>query len=87
MYTVEYAESVIKQLRKLYPQTQRIIRNWIGKNLVGTVDPRIHGKPLKGDLAGVWRYRIGDYRLFASIEDDRLVIFLFEIGHRREVYR
>ncbi len=85
MYTVEYAESVIKQLKKLDPQTQRIIRNWIGKNLVGTVDPRIHGKPLKGELTGVWRYRIGDYRLFAAIEDDRLVIFLFEIGHRREM--
>jgi len=87
MYTVEYAESVIKQLKKLDPQTQRIIRNWIGKNLVGTVDPRIHGKPLKGELTVVWRYRIGDYRLFAAIEDDRLVIFLFEIGHRREIYR
>ncbi len=87
MYKVEYAESVIKQLKKLDPQTQRIIRNWIGKNLVGTVDPRIHGKPLKGELAGVWRYRIGDYRLFATIEDDRLLIFLFEIGHRREIYR
>ncbi len=87
MYTGEYAESVIKQLKKLDPQTQRIIRNWIGKNLVGTVDPRIHGKPLKGELAGVWRYRIGDYRLFATIEDDRLLIFLFEIGHRREIYR
>ncbi len=87
MYTVEYAESVIKQLKKLDPQTQRIIRNWIGKNLVGTVDPRIHGKPLKGELTGVWRYRIGDYRLFAAIEDDRLVIFFLEIGHRREIYR
>ena len=87
MYKIEYAESVIKQLKKLDPQTQRIIRNWIGKNLVGTVDPRIHGKPLKGDLAGVWRYRIGDYRLFATIEDDRLLIFLFEIGHHREIYR
>jgi len=47
----------------------------------------MHGKPLKGNLKGVWRYRVGDYRLFADIQDDKLVIFLFEVAHRKEIYK
>lgn len=87
MYEVEYSASFVRQLKKLDKQTQRIIVNWINKNLRGTIDPRIHGKPLKGNLSGVWRYRVGDYRLFAEIQNNRLIIFLFDVGHRREVYR
>ena len=87
MYEVIYSESVKKQLKKLDKQTARIIKNWIEKNLINTIDPRTKGKPLKGNLKGIWRYRVGDYRIFAIIEDDKLVIFLFDIGHRREVYK
>lgn len=87
MYEVIYSESVKKQLKKLDKQTARIIKNWIEKNLINTIDPRTKGKPLKGNLKGIWRYRVGDYRIFATIEDDRLVIFLFDIGHRKEVYK
>ena len=83
MYEVIYSESVKKQLKKLDKQTARIIKNWIEKNLINTIDPRTKGKPLKGNLKGIWRYRVGDYRIFAIIEDDKLVIFLFDIGHRR----
>ncbi|MDU1415405.1 MAG: type II toxin-antitoxin system RelE/ParE family toxin [Veillonella sp.] len=63
------------------------MKNWVVKNLVDCVDPRMHGKPLKGNLKGVWRYRVGDYRLFADIQDDKLVIFLFEVAHRKEIYK
>ena len=87
IYEVEYTESFVKRLKKLDKQTQRVIVNWITKHLKGSVDPRLYGKPLKGNLAGVWRYRVGDYRIFARIEDDKLVVFLFDIGHRREVYK
>ena len=57
------------------------------KNLVNTPDPRLHGKALKGNLKGIWRYRVGDYRLFASIEEDIITIRIFEIGHRRDIYK
>ena len=86
MYQVVFSARVVKELKKLDNQTARVIKNWITKNLVDTVDPRIHGKALKGNLTGIWRYRIGDYRLFAEIQDEKLVIFLFEVGHRRDVY-
>ena len=87
MYKVRFSDSALKQMEKLDKQALRVIKNWIVKHLVDTEDPRRHGRPLKGNLAGVWRYRVGDYRLFAEIKDDVLAIFIFEVGYRREVYK
>ena len=87
MYKVEFTESAVKQLKKLDKQTVRVIKNWVIKNLVNTPDPRLHGKALKGNLKGIWRYRVGDYRLFASIEEEIITISIFEIGHRRDIYK
>ena len=87
MYKVRFSDSALKQMENLDKQTLRVIKNWIVKNLVDTDDPRRHGRPLKGNLVGVWRYRVGDYRLFADIRDNVLTIFIFEVGHRREVYK
>lgn len=50
-------------------------------------DPRSRGKALTGNLAGVWRYRAGDYRILCDINDGRLVILVVEVAHRREVYK
>ena len=87
MYKVRFSDSALKQMEKLDKQTLRVIKNWIVKNLVDTDDPRRHGRSLKGNLVGVWRCRVGDYRLFADIKDNVLTIFIFEVGHRREVYK
>ena len=86
-YKVEYAPAAIKQIKKLDGSTRKLIRAWIEKNLVGCKDPRAHGKGLSGDKSGQWRYRIGDYRLLAIILDDRIVIQIFQVGHRRLVYK
>ena len=87
MYKIEFTENAVKELSKLDKQTLRVIKHWVTKNLVGTTDPRVHGKELTGNLKGIWRYRVGDYRIFARIEDDRLIIFIFEVGHRSTVYK
>lgn len=87
MYTVNFSESALKQLKKLDKQTARVIKNWIVKNLVDCSDPRQHGKALTGNLKGIWRYRVGDYRLFAEIKDEQVLIFIFDIAHLREIYR
>lgn len=86
-YDVEVSDRFKKEFRKLDGYTQKMIRGWINKTLVETNDPRIHGKALMGNLAGLWRYRIGDYRLIAEIKDDKLSILAISIGHRREIYR
>ncbi len=84
MYEVIFTDSALKELKKLDKPVVRVIKKVV-KNLVDCVDPRIHGKPLKGNLKGVWRYRVGDYRLFADIQDDKLVIFLFEVAQERNL--
>ena len=86
-YKVEVSVRFIREFRKLDKYTQRMIRSWIDKNLVDTADPRIHGKALTANRSGQWRYRIGDYRLICSIEDDRLVILALTVGHRSEIYK
>ena len=63
-----------------------IFRNWVVKNLVDCSDPRLHGKALTGSLKGIWRYRVGDYRLFADIRDNVVTVFIFEVAHRSEIY-
>ena len=86
-YKVELSERFKKEFRRLDKYTQRIIRAWIDKNLVDCEDLRAHGKGLTANRSGQWRYRIGDYRLICSIEDDRLVILALTVGHRSEIYR
>lgn len=86
-YSVEYSATAVKQLSKMDTATRKLIRAWIEKNLVGCTDPRAHGKGLTGDKSGKWRYRIGNYRILAEIYEDRLVIHVFKVGHRRDVYK
>lgn len=85
-YRVRFSKSAIKQLSKLDRQTALLIKNWVLKNLVDTDNPKKHGKPLQGKLKGVWRYRVGDYRLFAEFIDDQLIILIFEVIYRRKSY-
>lgn len=86
-YKVEYLPSVVKTLNKMDKFTKRMIYEWIDKNLENCPDPRVCGKPLTVNRVGQWRYRVGDYRIIAKIEDNRLVILVIAIGHRRDVYR
>ena len=86
-YRVRFSESAVRELKKLDRQTVRVIKNWVVKNLVDTEDPRLQGKARTGTLKGIWRYRVGDYRLFADIKDDIVTIFIFEVAHRREIYK
>lgn len=85
-YKVEITEKALKQLKKMDRHTASLILGWIRKNLEGCENPRQHGKGLTADKSGQWRYRVGDYRLLAEIEDDRIVILILSVGHRRDVY-
>ena len=73
-YTVEYTAQAVKELKKLDKQNRALIIGWIEKNLVGCTDPRQHGKGLTANRSGQWRYRVGDYRLLAEIQDKKIVI-------------
>ena len=86
-YHVDTTSRFDREFKKLDRFTQIMIKSWITKNLTDCDDPRAHGKALSADLKGVWRYRIGDYRLLCEIQDDRLVILALRVAHRREVYK
>lgn len=86
-YYVEYSVNAQKELKKLDKNTLRLIKYWIEKNLIDTENPHQHGKAFTGNLKGIWRYRVGDYRLFAEINDNEIFIFIFEIAHRKDIYK
>ena len=86
-YNVELSDRFKREFRKLDKYTQKIIRGWIDKNLVDGENPRAQRKGLTANRSGQWRYRIGDYRLICSIEDERLIILALSVGHRSEIYK
>lgn len=51
------------------------------------LEPRQRGKGMAANLAGLWRYRVGDYRLICDIQDDEMVVLVLQVAHRSEVYR
>ena len=86
MYRLEFSKRAERQLSKLTPQIREIVLLWLRKNIKNCEDPREHGKPLKGALSGLWRYRIGDYRVICEIKDPELIVLALSLGHRRSVY-
>lgn len=86
-WALEWSEKSLKQLRKLDKNAALIIAGWMSKHIDGCIDPRAHGKALKGNLGGFWRYRVGDYRIICDIQDERLVVLTLEVAHRKDVYR
>ncbi|SEA30678.1 mRNA interferase RelE/StbE [Lachnospiraceae bacterium NK3A20] len=86
-YSVEVTPRFEKEFKKLDRYTQKIIKNWIDKNLEGCDNPRQRGKGLTSNRSGQWRYRIGDYRLICLISDSKLIITAMDVGLRSEVYK
>lgn len=86
-YSIQTTSNFRKQFKKLDRYTQKMIKYWIDKNLIGTENPRSHGRGLTSDKSGKWRYRIGDYRIICEIDDNKLIILTLSVGHRSEVYK
>ncbi len=86
IYKVRFTEKAKKDLKKLDRSTAVLILNWVRKNLEGCENPRQHGKALTANRSGQWRYRVGDYRLLAEIQDNTITILILNIGHRRDIY-
>ena len=86
MYKVVFTDKAIKTLKKLDKSVSKMIFPWIRKNLENCENPRSHGKGLTANRSGEWRYRVGDYRILAQIDDNKIIILLLNIGHRRDIY-
>lgn len=87
-WKVELTPQAVKSLDKLDRQVARRILSFLHGRLAVMDDPRSLGEALKGsELGEFWKYRVGDYRIISSIEDQKLTIYVIRIGNRREVYR
>ena len=86
-WTVEVGDFAEKQLRKLDRPIQKRLIDWLDDRISGCKNPRHFGEPLRGGMAGLWRYRVGDYRIICEIQDEQLVVIALAVGHRREVYQ
>jgi mRNA interferase RelE/StbE len=86
VWRVEFDGDAARDLRKLGAEPQRLILRYLRQRIATVENPRRFGHALTGDLKGLWRYRVGNYRIVAAIEDIRFVVLIVTVGHRREVY-
>lgn len=85
-YKLVYTEKAKKLLSKLDHHTQKLITKYL-RGVESLEEPRYRGKALSANLKGYWRYRVGDYRVICKIEDDKLIIVVVDLDHRKEVYK
>jgi mRNA interferase RelE/StbE len=88
VWLIEFLPSAEKQLSKFDPKVAKRILEFCRERLAVQVDPRVLGEALKGKLYGdYWRYRVGDYRIIASIQDKEISILIVSVGDRKHVYK
>lgn len=86
MWTIEWDDRAAKELRKLNKQTQQQILSYLRTRIATDEDPRRFGKALTADKIGLWRYRVENYRLVCRIENEKLIVLVLRVGHRKNVY-
>ena len=84
-WTLDFTQTALKALKKIHPQEAQRLLSFLKERVVK--QPRQLGKPLKGDLDMFWRYRVGDYRIIADLEDQLLIINVVAINHRKDIYK
>ncbi len=87
-WSIEFQRAAERELSKLGHEPARRILRFLHDRVAKLDDPRSIGEALKGsELGDFWKYRVGDYRVIAHIEDSVVRILIVRIGNRRDVYR
>ena len=87
-WQIEFDESAKKELAKLDRQVARRLIDFLKNRVLNLRDPRSVGQALRGSTLGeFWKYRVGDFRIIASIQDDRMIVLVLRVGNRSDVYR
>ena len=86
-WTFEFTPNAQKQLDDLDKTISRRILKFLYERVGQLENPRQIGDRLQGTLSKFWKYRVGDYRIICSMEDEKLVVVVVRIGHRREIYK
>lgn len=85
-WRVEYTAEAAKTLLSIDRQIAQRIKKYLSERIAGEDDPRRFGEALVANLSGLWKYRVGDYRIIAEIQDENIVVLIVKIGHRSKVY-
>ena len=83
---IRFSSHALKQLKKIDRLVAMRIIDYLENKVAQLDEPRQFGKALQGQLANLWRYRIGDYRVIVEIQDSELIIQVIKIGHRKDIY-
>jgi mRNA interferase RelE/StbE len=86
-WTLQISETAKRQLKSLDRSTAKAVLRYLNRLILETENPKQRGKPLTANFAGLWRYRVGDYRVICDVQGGELVVLVLQIAHRREVYR
>lgn len=86
-WKIEISRTAEKQIQNLDRKAQQSIIRFLRQRIEPAGDPRQWGKALHGEKRGLWRYRVGDYRLICDIQDERVIVLVLAVGHRKDVYR
>ncbi|MGE4580331.1 MAG: type II toxin-antitoxin system RelE/ParE family toxin [Desulfuromonadales bacterium] len=87
-WNIEFDPAAARELRKLDRQVARRLLHFLSDRIAHLDDPRSLGEALKGSRFGdFWKYRVGDYRIIASIQDKKFLILVVRIGNRRDIYQ
>lgn len=86
-WTVDYTDDVRRQLNRLGSTTTRRIVRYLDERVAPLENPRQNGHRLTGDLDGLWRYRVGKWRIVCEIQDEVLVVLVVDVGNRDQIYR
>jgi mRNA interferase RelE/StbE len=85
-WVYRFDERALKELKKLGTGAQREILSYLDNRIAGPSSPRRFVNGLKADLAGLWRYRVGDYRILCQIKDREVLVLVVPVGHRKDIY-
>ena len=85
-WAIKFAGSAKRELKRLDKQVQQNIRNYLRDKIATDLDPYRFGAPLRKNLSGLWKYRVGDYRVICNIQDQEIVVLVLRVGHRKKVY-
>jgi mRNA interferase RelE/StbE len=85
-WTIEFDEQAERDLARLDHSIQREIKRYLLSRIAPAMNPRDFGHGLTGELAGLLRYRVRDYRIVCRIEDAKLVVLVIAVGHRSTIY-
>lgn len=86
VWRVEFEADADREMQRLGAAASARIAKYLRTRLATAENPRRFGQPLRADLHGYWRYRVGNYRVIARIIEDRVLVLVIRVGHRKEVY-